>query len=421
MAQPSPYTPGEVAREVPGRDVQLAEIGERLAYMTQLGRLVGRIRVDHGPRGSGKTSLLRHVQHRAEEAGAGTVWVTAGAEPLAAALGEELLRAADRWAPEHRGRVRDAMGQLAVTAGAGVPGVASVQATWHGQATAAAAATSSPRQSTVRAFEDLIVAVHQGAHDAGRTGLVLFVDEIQAADPLGLRILAYAWAHFQAERPDLPAAVFAAGLPDSVAVINEAVSNTERLAYRQLDRLSYDATLLALAGPARSLGVTWQAAALDRAAGYAGGYPHLVQLVADNAWKHASLPDPGGAITEEHVDAAITSAAADITQLYDARLAKIRPSELRLVQALAQLGDGPARRADIAARMNVPTDAIGVARARLIGAGIITTADHGTLEFTIPGFAAHVRDHFNLPPTPPAPARTTAQRNTTTTHGTRDA
>lgn len=418
MAQPSPYTPGEIAHEVPGREVQLAEIGERLAYMTQLGRLVGRIRVDHGPRGSGKTSLLRHVQHRAEEAGAGTVWVTAGADPLAAALGEELERAAGQWAPEHRGRVREALGQVEVTAGAGVPGVASVQATWRGQ-TPGSAATASPRQSTVRAFEDLIVAVHQGAADAGRTGLVLFVDEIQAADPLGLRILAYAWAHFQAERPDMPAAVFAAGLPNSVAVINEAVSNTERLAYRQLERLSRDATLLALAGPARLLGVTWDEPGLERAAGYAGGYPHLVQLVADNAWKHASLPDPGQRITGEHVDAAISSAATDIAQLYDARLGKIRPSDLRLVQALARLGDGPARRADIAASMNVPTDAIGVARARLIGAGIITTADYGTLEFTIPGFAAHVRDHFALPHQP-LPQADTTQADPSTARGTRD-
>lgn len=34
--QPSPYTPGQVAREVVGRAEQLAEIGERLMYMTEL-------------------------------------------------------------------------------------------------------------------------------------------------------------------------------------------------------------------------------------------------------------------------------------------------------------------------------------------------------------------------------------------------
>ena len=46
--------------------------------MTELQRLVGRIRVDHAPRGIGKTSLLRQVQRHAEDMGAATVWVTAG-------------------------------------------------------------------------------------------------------------------------------------------------------------------------------------------------------------------------------------------------------------------------------------------------------------------------------------------------------
>jgi hypothetical protein len=36
VPQPSPYTPGEVAREVPGRGQQLAEIDERLSYMIDL-------------------------------------------------------------------------------------------------------------------------------------------------------------------------------------------------------------------------------------------------------------------------------------------------------------------------------------------------------------------------------------------------
>lgn len=76
--QPSPYTSGEVARTIPGRSVQLAEFDERLSYLIDLGQLVGRIRIDHAPRGLGKTSLLRQYQRRAKERGALTIWVTAG-------------------------------------------------------------------------------------------------------------------------------------------------------------------------------------------------------------------------------------------------------------------------------------------------------------------------------------------------------
>lgn len=76
--QPSPYTPGEVARAVPGRAIQLAQMDERLSYMVDLQRLVGRVRVDVAARGIGKTSLLREVQRRADARGALTVWMTAG-------------------------------------------------------------------------------------------------------------------------------------------------------------------------------------------------------------------------------------------------------------------------------------------------------------------------------------------------------
>lgn len=69
MAQHSPYTPGELATDVPGRESQLAAISERLAYMTGLRRLIGRIRLDQGPRGVGKTSLLAAAQRRAQQLG----------------------------------------------------------------------------------------------------------------------------------------------------------------------------------------------------------------------------------------------------------------------------------------------------------------------------------------------------------------
>lgn len=61
-----------------------------------------------------------------------------------------------------------------------------------------------PAPAGSRAFEALVRA---DAQTEGRSGLVILVDEIQSADPEGLRTLAYAWQHLQAEGEDVPAAV----------------------------------------------------------------------------------------------------------------------------------------------------------------------------------------------------------------------
>ena len=80
--RPSPYTPGQVATVVPGREPQIEAIRERLSYVSQFQRFAGRIRVDVGPRGVGKTSLLRAMQAEANRIGFATVWVTAGDGPF---------------------------------------------------------------------------------------------------------------------------------------------------------------------------------------------------------------------------------------------------------------------------------------------------------------------------------------------------
>ncbi|WP_069712702.1 ATP-binding protein [Curtobacterium sp. ER1/6] len=377
--QPSPYTPGEIARAVPGRALQLAEMDERLSVLVDLRRLVGRIRVDHAARGFGKTSLLREYQRRAALRGARTVWVTAGeTHGLVAQIAEELRHVADEADRAALLRTIESL-QLSV----GIPGVATATTTLR---------SPEPRAGTdsapagARAFESVIRAA------AEDQPLVILVDEIQSADPEGLRILVYAWQHLQAEGADVPAAVFAAGLPNAPETIAGVVTFSERLAYRPLGPLHRDAEEVALIGPARVLGVDWTPDAVDRALAIAQGYPYSVQLIADASWAAAGRPDPGAVIDLPAVERGHRAMQADLDALFRARWAACSPSERRLLTAMAGLGDGPTPRAAIAEALGTGSNQLSTPRARLIDKGLVQPAERGSLEFTIPGFAAFVRN-----------------------------
>lgn len=379
--QPSPYTPGEVARTVPGRFQQLADFDERLSYLVDLRRLVGRIRVDHAPRGFGKTSLLREYQRRAQERGALTVWVTAGESGgLIPQIAAEISRATAGWREEARKAVGSRLETLTVRIG--LPGVAGADATLRGGERA-------PEPSDSRTFEAVVRAAATGE---GHSGLVILIDEIQSADPEGLRTLAYAWQHLQAEGEDVPAAVLTAGLPNASDAVAAAVTFSERFAYRPLPPLEPAAEELALAVPAQELGVQWERDALEEAVTIARGYPYMVQLVGDAAWAAAGRPDPGAVITAAHVRTGRDAMEADMEALFRARWANATPGERDFMAAMASIGDEAVRRTDIAGVLGVSSESLSVPRARLIDKGFLQAGRRGTLEFTIPGFAQFVRD-----------------------------
>jgi len=348
--------------------------------MCGLGRLAGRAHVFTGARGFGKTSLLREIERRAQAQGALTAWVTAGEEHgLLAALAQAVRSATADW--RDSARLRPMLEQVTVSVNIGV---ASAEATLHRRDHETGA-------SGARAVEAMVREVLAAGRHHHRRALVLFVDEIQAADRVGLRTLAYAWQHLQAEGSDVPAGIFAAGLPDTSQVIVAAVSSSERFAYRDLDPLSPEAVVRALADAASPLGVRWEATALRAAVAAAAGYPFAVQLIGDHAWQQAGSPDPGGVITSRHAARACDLTQQEMTRLIEDRYTRATPAERRFLNAMAALGDGPARRADIAATLDAASTALSSARDSLLKQGLIRPAAHGLVEFTIPGMAAYLR------------------------------
>ncbi len=320
------------------------------------------------------------------------MWVTAGEQlGLIAAIAGEIDRTTQKWRGESRGRLRELVEHLTLDRrrAGGRDG--------RGLAWTATTARSRPR---VREFEDVIRETVAAAHRQGHRGLVLFVDELQASDPDGLRTLAYAWQHLQSEGTDVPAAVFAAGLPGAPEAVAAVVTFSERFAYRPLAPLTDAAAQLALVTPARVAGVEWERPALEAAVRLAQGYPYSVQLIGDATWSAAGFPDSGARLTLAQVHQGEQAMRADLEVLFRVRWEKSTSREQDVMQAMAGLGDGPVRRAEIARVMGMGSSALSVARARLIDKGLVDVAGHGQLVFTIPGFAEYVRTRTDPNPPP---------------------
>lgn len=377
--QKSPYTPGEISHIVPGREKDVTRFRRDLAFTAVDGALVGRVRVLVGPRGIGKTSLLRYMEKDARSENFSAVLITAGDGSFLDLLLESLEGLGNSWTDTVRSKVR----KLAE----------SVQLSLGPVSVSGAAHASDPHRSasTGKALQDLVIEVTNQLTKRNSHGLCIFIDEIQEADAAGLRALAYAWQNLQAENPDLPAMVVAAGLGHSQDVITDAVSFSERFAFRSLARLGDDAERTALTQPAEGNGVRWEPEALESAMKYAAGYPYFLQVIGDEVWTAAGFPDAGATLTNADLEDALEAFHEDQEVFFRARWKKATRVEAELITAMAQLGVPVVKRAAVAEKMGRKTTDISMVRSSLIDKGIIQAPKGGYLEFTVPGFGDFIR------------------------------
>ncbi|MCV7194604.1 ATP-binding protein [Mycolicibacterium brumae] len=380
VQQRSPYTPGSLAHHLPGRDAQLERVNVHLTNLSLYRQLDGRVHVFVGPRGVGKTSLLRAVQSDADRRTFTTAWVTGGdTASLAVELANEFERISKKWTKTTRQALIATLKTVRITFGG-----ASVQL--------AGSAERAANPGAARLLQQAMVTAGRGAVEAGAAGLVVFVDELQSADPVGIRALAYAWQHMQAEADDLPAAVFAAGLGHTQDVVAKAVSFGERFEYGQLTNLDERAARAALADPALAVGVAWEPAALDLVLAETKGYPQFIQEFGDKMWEAAGYPGPGGVLATAHIPAAMTQFTVARNAMFRSRWTAATPAEQKLLIAMAALGEGDIRRKEVADAMGVGTAAIGMARQSLMDKGLIEAAARGRMRFTAPGFGGFIRE-----------------------------
>jgi hypothetical protein len=365
----SPFRPsfGTSPPVLAGRDAIAAEIGDALdAGPGAAGRAV----LFTGNRGIGKTVMLNEVEALARERG----WVVV-AETATVGLVDRLTTEA---LPELATQLRQGPAE-----GRRVSGVLLPASLGGLDFDLPVRPGPGGLRSQINALTDVL--------EPHGTGVLLTLDEVHARRSRDE--VAQVCAIVQhAFREDRPVAFAAAGLPAAVQdLLTADVSTFLRRARRfVLQPLTPVAAEEALRRPILDSGRSIDDTVLHVAAAATYGYPFLVQLVGDLAWRQAPT-EP--AVTMTQVVTAIRAARREIgTLVHEPALNDLSDTDRAFVRAMAvDETDSPI--AAIEERLGRDHGYVSRYRSRLIVAGVIEPTRRGYVDFTIPYMRDYVREN----------------------------
>ena len=228
---------------------------------------------------------------------------------------------------------------------------------------------------------NLFMAVAEAAEER-KTPLALLINELQYFSAKELSALIMAMHKMQQRR--LPMVLLGAGLPILPRLAGESKSYAERLfSFPVVGALSEPDANKALQDPTKAVGVEVEAPALKEIFRLTQGYPYFIQEWGYQSWNRAAGPP----ITLEVVQAATATVIERLdANFFRVRFDRLTPGEKRFLRAMAGLGAGAHRSADIAEALGVNISSLGPGRAKLIQKGMIYSPTHGDLAFTVPWF-----------------------------------
>ncbi|WP_207793356.1 AAA family ATPase [Nocardioides acrostichi] len=360
MRPSSPFRPsfGSNPPLVTGREAVLDDIAEALDAGPGAS---GRAALITGNRGIGKTVVLNEAEVLARQRG----WLvlsetaTVGLIERITTDGLPELAGVIRQAPSTRTRVRG------ISLPAGLGGVELDLPDERGPG---------GLRRQLNALTDLL--------DQHGTGIMITLDEVHSrAARDDVAQLAATVQH--AFREDRPVAFAAAGLPAAVQdLLTADVSTFLRRARRfVLEPLSPVAAEEALRVPVRAAGREVADAEVTTMAAATFGYPYLVQVIGDRAWRQ----DPDAStITAEHVARGIADAVREAGfALHEPAVNDLSETDRAFLMAMAP-DDGDSAISDVARRMDRDHGYVSRYRSRLIVAGIVEPTRRGYLRFTLP-------------------------------------
>ena len=343
----------------------------------------------HGLRGVGKTVLVRRLADEARQRG----WVVIHRELRSAARLRPLLaRALDTALRElePETKFRKLVGRLRAV-------LASFTASVEPGGTISLSVDVEPARGIADSGElegdtvDLLVEVGRVAREEGR-GLLLALDELHELDEVGLEALT-AGLH-RTTQMELPVGLIGAGLPHLPARLIEAKTYAERLyKFPRLAALSDDASRDALRLPAEREDVAYDDDAIESIVDKSEGYPYFLQEWGRAVWNTAEQ-SPISLSDVEHAAARVQDELDE--GFFGVRLERATSAERLYMAAMADLGNGPQRTADIATGLGRTPQQVSPTRAQLITRGLIYRSDHGMVDFTVPNYADFMRRRWPL-------------------------
>ena len=376
----NPFSPGAGAPppELVGRDPLLEQARVLLGRVKQ--KRPEKSLLLTGLRGVGKTVLLNEIERMAKAAGYQTILIEAHEEkplgeliyPALRSLLYELDRVAGAGDKVKRGLavLRSFIGSIKLTVGDVAMGLDIEPAT--GTADSGDLEIDLP---------NLFVAIAEAAQER-QTAVAILVDEIQYLNQKELGAVIMAMHKMQQKQ--LPLALLAAGLPVLPGMAGESKSYAERLFnFPDIGALSAADAAKALREPARDAGIEFREDALQEVYRLTRGYPYFIQEWGYQSWNMASASP----ITLRTVQDATPEVMRRLDRnFFRVRFDRLTPGEKNFLRAMAHLGPGNHRTADIAATLGVSVKGIGPVRSKLIKKGMIYSPAHGDMAFTVPLF-----------------------------------
>jgi hypothetical protein len=361
---------------IAGRD----DLRHELRFWLESGVPVHRALI--GPRGIGKTVLLRDVDRWAAET---HDWITVthivdSAQDVAHALSSLVIEQARRAAPLWERFATAITRRLSI----GIDALIQISV--------------APPSTTPIASDRLLLA---SLEELGRAALdqhtaaVLLIDEIQSLEGrIDMVRLSQALQHVGSL--GLPVHSIHAGLYLPASPAGGGGSFIERMQVIDVGLLDPTATRLAFVEPLAHAGIAIEPAALDLLVDRARGYPYFTQLYGEAAWSQWRRAGGSGPIRLAFARAGLAAARRQVDAMFSRRFDQLRPPARAFVVAMAEVTDrttGIATIAAIAERLGRDQRSLSQTRQSLIERHqlIEPTSRRGELRFVLPEYDAWAR------------------------------